>query len=140
MIDNIDAFAVGVAENHSARVRAVKRLDGFLDAHGLERYTLREDDAVFIVLHLSCSPAHSARRRQVGLGRRLVVRRRSSRRTAWLASLSIGPVNRVSDVAGLFHAPTTVWLTEFQGEFCDPPMLFGRQDDVYTKLFRPADE
>ena len=34
MVDDVDAFAVGVAEDDGARARAVERLDGFLDAHG----------------------------------------------------------------------------------------------------------
>lgn len=34
MVDDVDAFAVGVAEDDGARVRAVERIDGFLDAHG----------------------------------------------------------------------------------------------------------
>ncbi len=34
MVDDVHTFALGVAEDNGARVGAVKRLDGILDAHG----------------------------------------------------------------------------------------------------------
>ena len=49
------------------------------------------------------------------------------------------PVDRDSDVPGLFHADHRM-VMKFQGKFCDPPVLFGGQDDVQIKLVRPAGE